>query len=125
MSVIFVSMMCTAKSAAPEEVVSHDFPSFVLMVGAILVIGILIGFVLGVCVGMWLSRWIPVQPRRSSSTQTNLLQLGLAPMPEYWLWSAVELKNECQKQNVYAIGLGQPKAAMINGLVKRHGDLQQ
>ena len=43
-------------------------------------------------------------------------------MPEYWLWSAVELKNECQKQNVY---VGQMKAAMIKDLVKRHGDLQQ
>jgi hypothetical protein len=112
-SVIFVSMMCTANG---EKVGNEEdgFFSFLLMIGFVWTVGAVFGFAFGIWMGSRLSKWAFVQTRRSTSVQTVA-----RVMPEYWTWPATALISECRRQRIYE---GQLKAAMISDLVKSHGE---
>jgi hypothetical protein len=108
-SVIFVSMMCTANG---EKVGNEEdgFFSFLLMIGFVWTVGV----VFGIWMGSRLSKWAFVQTRRSTSVQTVARE-----MPEYWIWPATVLITECRRQRIYE---GQLKADMIKDLVRSHGE---
>ncbi len=110
-SVIFVSMVCMTSGEEAEKEDTGVYP-FMSTLSVVLTIGLVLGFDLGVLAGLRLSQDVTAQARRSSTTQTDIQE-----MPTFWTWSAIELKDECQRERIY---FGQLKADMIRDLVRHH-----